>query len=374
MVGYWIYQIIKLLFFVALAVFCLKKVVNGIKNKTLTWDSVRAFYMDFRDMLRKMKSDIEQEREAAADQVQNEYTQENLTTEEEIILCTGKNYDLQMIYLILFGLLSVCFFFLGILWEDLGMSLLMVFFTGIILFFLYFLENLLLSLRSFVVTNKRIYYRWIYRQVDLPLDYVTAVGTNLFLMITVSTPSGVIRLPWIENYRKIHRCIVDLLLARQNKTNTVIVQMPTAPDSPTEEKPTAASADTTEPEEPAPPTVQANEPEAQKSDEDLEESIQPDLTVFPTESLDSTTSSGVKVIRRKPVSEDTDPFAPSVKYVPAKSLEARGMRIGRCDICRRIELPVKMVPVMVSGVKRQRTLCEKCAEKHAVKEETSGSL
>ena len=80
------------------------------------------------------------------------------------------------------------------------------------------------------VTDKRVYGRAIFgKRVDLPLDSVSAVGTNLLKGVDVSTSSGSIKFICIMNCDQIHHEISKLLIERQNtkkeeKPNTPVVQ------------------------------------------------------------------------------------------------------------------------------------------------------
>ena len=68
-----------------------------------------------------------------------------------------------------------------------------------------------------VVTDKRVYGRTAFgKQVDLPLDSISAVGTSMFKGIAVATSSGRIKFLGISNRDDIHKVISQLLVERQN--------------------------------------------------------------------------------------------------------------------------------------------------------------
>lgn len=70
-----------------------------------------------------------------------------------------------------------------------------------------------------IVTNKRVYGRTAFgKQVDLPLDSISAVGTSLFKGIAVATSSGSIRFLGISNRDDIHEAISCLLVKRQTQS------------------------------------------------------------------------------------------------------------------------------------------------------------
>lgn len=71
---------------------------------------------------------------------------------------------------------------------------------------------------ALVVTNKRVYGTAVFgKRVDIPLDSISAVGTNLFKGIGVSSSSGAVKFVFIQNNIEIHQAISSLLLKRQDK-------------------------------------------------------------------------------------------------------------------------------------------------------------
>ena len=79
--------------------------------------------------------------------------------------------------------------------------------------------GLLYNRTELVITDKRVYGKVaLGKQVDLPLDSVTAVGSAWPNSITVATSSGRIKFAFIKNRNKIRKVISDLLIERQNKS------------------------------------------------------------------------------------------------------------------------------------------------------------
>ena len=76
----------------------------------------------------------------------------------------------------------------------------------------------LISKEQIVVTNKRVYGRTSFgKQVDLPLDSISAVGTTLFKGIVGGTSSGRIKFLGISNRNEIYEEIKKILADRQSK-------------------------------------------------------------------------------------------------------------------------------------------------------------
>lgn len=75
-----------------------------------------------------------------------------------------------------------------------------------------------ISKMKLIVTDKRVYGKAAFgKQVDLPLDSISAVGTSLFGGIAVATSSGTIKFLGISNRDKIHKVIRKLLIERQSE-------------------------------------------------------------------------------------------------------------------------------------------------------------
>lgn len=71
-----------------------------------------------------------------------------------------------------------------------------------------------------VVTDKRVYGQTFFgKQVDLPLDSISAIGKSIFNSIAVSTSSGVISFICISNRDEIYNVISELLINRQKINN-----------------------------------------------------------------------------------------------------------------------------------------------------------
>ncbi len=78
-------------------------------------------------------------------------------------------------------------------------------------FFVYISKN------RITVTDKRVYGRALFkRQVDLPLDSISAVETGSFGSISVATSSGRISFIGVSNRDEIHKAITELIIDRQS--------------------------------------------------------------------------------------------------------------------------------------------------------------
>ena len=76
-----------------------------------------------------------------------------------------------------------------------------------------------------VVTDKRVYGVTKFgKQVDLPLDSISAIVKTWFKGISVSTSSGRIKFLLISNNEEIFKTISDLLIERQDKKDSVVNQ------------------------------------------------------------------------------------------------------------------------------------------------------
>ena len=86
---------------------------------------------------------------------------------------------------------------------------------GAILYFVTFATEL-------VVSDKRVYGKAAFgKRVDLPLDSVSAIASAWPNGIAVATSSGKIAFLMIKNRDEIHKCISDLLIEHQSKSNEV---------------------------------------------------------------------------------------------------------------------------------------------------------
>ena len=76
---------------------------------------------------------------------------------------------------------------------------------------------------SLTITDKRVYGKAAFgKQVDLPLDSVSAVGTSALKGVAVGTSSGKIRFKLIKNQKEIHEEISKLLAERQRVENVPV--------------------------------------------------------------------------------------------------------------------------------------------------------
>lgn len=92
------------------------------------------------------------------------------------------------------------------------------------LFYFYFY----IAKMEIVVTDKRVYGKTSFgKQVDLPLDSISSVGTSAFEGISVGTSSGCIKFLGISNRDKIYEAIKKILADRQSKEVKVTAPTPT---------------------------------------------------------------------------------------------------------------------------------------------------
>ena len=76
------------------------------------------------------------------------------------------------------------------------------------------------SQTEIIVSNRRVYGKTAFgKQVDLPLDSISAVGTSLLKGIAVSSSSGKIAFNFINNRDDIKAAITNLLLERQRNAH-----------------------------------------------------------------------------------------------------------------------------------------------------------
>lgn len=242
----------------------------------------------------------------------------------ETILARGEHCSLRILNLIPYAFVAILVFVLAqecigsfLYWNDLyylGELAVVMVAAVLICYLIHKLTAWRCANEHFLITSKRVSYRFCFRQMDLPLDMVSAVGTHLLWTLTVSTPSGVIRIPFLKNYKALHKTLVSLLISRQGSTQSA----------------------------------------ADPDDLDMADEI-PDLSdMFDDSILSEMIPSDIEWTS----DEEIEPaIAEEEQPLP------EGYRIGRCVMCRRIELPVKTISVTISGVARQRTLCEACAQK-----------
>ncbi len=75
---------------------------------------------------------------------------------------------------------------------------------------------------SMVITDKRVYGKATFgKQVDLPLDMISAASTGLLKSVGVSTASGRISFWLLENKEELYTAITKLLLERQKGTANI---------------------------------------------------------------------------------------------------------------------------------------------------------
>ena len=99
--------------------------------------------------------------------------------------------------------------------ESLGMWLMVICAPVTIGLFVFYLD---INKMQIVVTDKRVYGKTSFgKQVDLPLDSISAVGTSVFKGIAVGTSSGKINFLGISNRDEVYEEIKKILADRQEK-------------------------------------------------------------------------------------------------------------------------------------------------------------
>ncbi len=74
------------------------------------------------------------------------------------------------------------------------------------------------SKTSITITNKRVYGTAAFgKQVDLPMDSISAVGKSFLKSIAVSTSSGTIKFAGIKERDEVYKAITEQTMERQNK-------------------------------------------------------------------------------------------------------------------------------------------------------------
>lgn len=170
-----------------------------------------------------------------------------------------------------------------------------------------------LSKNELVVTDSRVCFRRGSRRLDLPLDFVSAVGAGWMKSVVVSTPSGVIRMSLVNNRDDIHSVIAGLMVQRQHRPVAVVPGKQTA----------------------SPAVKPAPKPEP-KREQQPEPKPEPQPPVQP-------------VAQPEPKPE-AKPEVPHHK--------------GRCMMCGEMDVPVKTVKIVIGGTARARDVCDVCAEKY----------
>lgn len=108
--------------------------------------------------------------------------------------------------------------------EEWGMWLMVICAPITIALLVFYLD---INKMQIVVTDKRVYGRTSFgKQVDLPLDSISAVGTSLFKGISVGTSSGKISFLAISNRDEIYGEIKKILADRQEKEIKVKASTP----------------------------------------------------------------------------------------------------------------------------------------------------
>lgn len=135
--------------------------------------------------------------------------------EKKLIECTN-NKDIKKIVDIIFAIAGGFAFLFGLRCVDAGDS--HVAFAIYLIYVVILLLYIKAKDMKLVVTDKRIYGKAIWRQVDLPIDSVSSVAKGWFGSLLVSTSSG--RITWIIGGQReeVYKIISDLLINRQGNS------------------------------------------------------------------------------------------------------------------------------------------------------------
>ena len=129
----------------------------------------------------------------------------------------------------------LCFIAMGTIAGSVGAENVLIT-LGVVFIVLAVFEFIFINNCEICVTDKRIYGKAAFgKRVDLPLDSVSAVATGFFKSVSVSTSSGRITFYLMDSYAEIHRCVSELLLARQNKPSAMTTIKQEIPQSNAEE-------------------------------------------------------------------------------------------------------------------------------------------
>ncbi len=144
----------------------------------------------------------------------------------EKILARSKQYNTNE-FMKSMSLISVCFMIVAVLlydtyYED---AVYIFFCIGLVLLLVAALITWWLHSFNLTVTDKRIYGNTAFgKQVDLPVDSISAISTSILKGITVATSSGRIVFKLIKNRDDIRKIINELIIDRQEKNkNTTMV-------------------------------------------------------------------------------------------------------------------------------------------------------
>lgn len=101
------------------------------------------------------------------------------------------------------------------IWDE---GYMYIFFFFLCIFLIFILYYWIICKMQITVSDKRVYGKTIFgRQVDLPIDSISAVGSGMFNKIVVATSSGKIKFLFIENSQTVREEIVKLIMQRQEE-------------------------------------------------------------------------------------------------------------------------------------------------------------
>ena len=131
------------------------------------------------------------------------------------------------------------FFFESFLWPTLlGFDVIGIwfFYAGILFMVAFGIIMLMMNLCALTITNARVIGKASFgKQVDLPINQISAVGLGWLNSITVATSAGRVRFWLIENRTEVHKALNQLLVNIQAESKSSATETNYKNDSVTDE-------------------------------------------------------------------------------------------------------------------------------------------
>lgn len=109
-------------------------------------------------------------------------------------------------------------------------------YTGILFMIAFGIIMLMMNLCALTITNARVIGKASFgKQVDLPINQISAVGLGWFSSITVATSAGRVHFWLIENRTEVHKALNDLLVKLQSEPKSHMSAVTDAADRTVEE-------------------------------------------------------------------------------------------------------------------------------------------
>ncbi len=142
--------------------------------------------------------------------------------EDKLIIRGSFQKQYYALYSFIIGAISLLFAWFFFADDQLG---LMIFFSSIgsISISLAIAALILFGVGVFelAVTEKRVSGKIkFWKNVDLPVDSITAIGFGIFQSITITTASGAIYFPFLNNKYAVYNELLKLIMARQDNSKT----------------------------------------------------------------------------------------------------------------------------------------------------------